>query len=446
MSALWDLQAPSREISSMRNFYDTLETHVRGLKALDILIGADFYWDFVGDKIIRGPPTAVSSKLGYLLSGPVPGRVHGRRSDSTFLLLDSSDEQQSLQRFWTLETLGITDDPQSVKNELTFETYRDSCITREGDRYSAKLPWKQDHAPLPTNYEIAAKRTRNMIRRLESDIRDTYNRIINEQEKRSFIERVPIDDVTVGHYIPHHAVKKDSLTTPIRNSFGHIRFDTANAIKEDIYVDNVLSSINDDATSYLIEVNDIMEQGGFNLRAISTNDATLRTIAQRKGTLHPEMTTNLVGMKWNTVTDEIGYKDKDTKLTDQSDCDTSELHTKREVVKRVASLYDPLGYVSPVHIRAKMLIQEIWKSNLDWDESLPQEIVTNWREIRNDLDHVTDTVLARRYFPDCSSDNNDYKLNCFTDASMEGRGCTTYLVHDLKSSLMMAKKVLLRSK
>ncbi|XP_070541647.1 uncharacterized protein [Ptychodera flava] len=151
------------------------------------------------------------------------------------------------------------------------------------------------------------------------------------------------------------------------------------------------------------------------------------------------MTTNLVGMKWNTVTDEIGYKDKDTKLTDQSDCDTSELHTKREVVKRVASLYDPLGYVSPVHIRAKMLIQEIWKSNLDWDESLPQEIVTNWREIRNDLDHVTDTVLARRYFPDCSSDNNDYELHCFADASMKGYGCATYLVHDSKSSLVMAK-------
>ncbi|XP_070545592.1 uncharacterized protein [Ptychodera flava] len=383
-------------------------THLRGLKlahplsdcpsfVVDILIGADFYWDFVGDKIIRGPPTAVSSKLGYLLSGPVPGRVHGRRSDSTFLLLDSSDEQQSLQRFWTLETLGITDDPQSVKNELTFENYRDSCITREGDRYSAKLPWKQDHAPLPTNYEVAAKRTRNMIRSLEPDIRDTYNRIINEQEKRGFIERVPIDDVTVGNYIPHHAVKKDSLTTPLRvvydcscqadhqspslnqcmeagphmlndlvsillcfrlnrtaissdieKAFLHVGLDaadrqytkflwlsdpadsesdlityqfksvlfgatcspfilnavirthldtfdsdTANAIKEDIYVDNVLSSINGDATSYLIEVNDIMEQGGFNLRAISTNEATLRTIAERKGTFHPEMTTNL---------------------------------------------------------------------------------------------------------------------------------------------------------
>ena len=40
---------------------------------VSLLIGADYYWDFVADDIIRivNGPTAVSSRLGYLLSGPV---------------------------------------------------------------------------------------------------------------------------------------------------------------------------------------------------------------------------------------------------------------------------------------------------------------------------------------------------------------------------------------
>ena len=39
---------------------------------ISLLIGADHYWDIVKDKTIRGNgPTAVESKLGYLLSGPV---------------------------------------------------------------------------------------------------------------------------------------------------------------------------------------------------------------------------------------------------------------------------------------------------------------------------------------------------------------------------------------
>ena len=58
-------------------------SYLRGLKLahpvnaddkfeISLLIGADYYWDIVGDKIIRGNgPTAVSSKIGYLLSGPV---------------------------------------------------------------------------------------------------------------------------------------------------------------------------------------------------------------------------------------------------------------------------------------------------------------------------------------------------------------------------------------
>jgi len=40
---------------------------------ISLLTDVDFYWDFIGDHIIRGDsPTAVSSRLGYLLSGPLP--------------------------------------------------------------------------------------------------------------------------------------------------------------------------------------------------------------------------------------------------------------------------------------------------------------------------------------------------------------------------------------
>ena len=40
---------------------------------IQILIGADYYWKFVQDTIIRGDgPIAQESKLGYLLSGPLP--------------------------------------------------------------------------------------------------------------------------------------------------------------------------------------------------------------------------------------------------------------------------------------------------------------------------------------------------------------------------------------
>ena len=56
--------------------------YLRGLKlahpltgeeifSISLLIGADKYWDIVGNRVIRGDgPTALQSKIGYLLSRP----------------------------------------------------------------------------------------------------------------------------------------------------------------------------------------------------------------------------------------------------------------------------------------------------------------------------------------------------------------------------------------
>ena len=185
---------------------------------IEILIGADYYWDIVGDNVVRGDgPTAVSSRLGYLLSGPLPRNVNPPRpNDSKVLLImtNTKQEEYELQKYWDLESIGIKDDPRSTTRS-EYLTYRDTHLNKEDGRYVAKLPWKSDHPPLPTNRDTAEARIRNMVRKLEPALRETYNCIIEDQLNKGFIEEVTNDDES-GHYIPHHAVKKDSSTTPIR--------------------------------------------------------------------------------------------------------------------------------------------------------------------------------------------------------------------------------------
>ncbi|XP_052256469.1 uncharacterized protein LOC127861830 [Dreissena polymorpha] len=125
-----------------------------------------------------------------------------------------------IERFWKLESIGITPEEEVTSGPKELQTYMDTCIYYKDNQYSLKLPWKEDHPLLPTNYDVAVSRTQNMIKRLRTDpyMFQKYDDIINEQRERGFIETVD-ENLKTGqpvHYIPHHSVRKESLTTPIR--------------------------------------------------------------------------------------------------------------------------------------------------------------------------------------------------------------------------------------
>ncbi|VDH93827.1 Hypothetical predicted protein [Mytilus galloprovincialis] len=145
---------------------------------------------------------------------------------------DLDEEIEEVDRYELEIQIGITkiekfikeaDSDENTKNvqNLMLE-YQNSSITFKENKYVAKLPWKPDHPELPTNEYIARRRTQNVIDRLakDPDMLNLYDKIIKEQEMKDFIEKVPITEIDREHgrihYIPHHPVKKDSNTTPIR--------------------------------------------------------------------------------------------------------------------------------------------------------------------------------------------------------------------------------------
>ena len=103
------------------------------------------------------------------------------------------------------------------------ENYLSSCVTRATDgAYVARFPWRTHHPPLPSNYTVAERRTRQLAKRLATQpkLLQLYHQIIADQEARDFIERVDTSsEYADTHYIPHHAVEKDSPTTPTRIVF-----------------------------------------------------------------------------------------------------------------------------------------------------------------------------------------------------------------------------------
>ena len=72
--------------------------------------------------------------------------------------------------------------------------------------------------------------------------------------------------------------------------------------------------------------------------------------------------------------------------------------TKREVLGQSSRVCDPLGMLSPVTIRSKMLMQCLWKDKYRWDEPLPLSIQQEWTTLAKDLELAMETEMSRQYF------------------------------------------------
>ena len=141
-----------------------------GNEEIDVLIGSDYYWTIVTGEMKKGEsgPVAVSSKLGWLLPGPLNDSATPTDVQSNLIISGKSevnygtrDEEhnlvETLKTFWETETIGIHQPEDTVQSdEFTKHVYR------QEDRYEVTLPWKEEHLPIPKNYESSSNRLRSM--------------------------------------------------------------------------------------------------------------------------------------------------------------------------------------------------------------------------------------------------------------------------------------------
>ncbi len=59
--------------------------------------------------------------------------------------------------------------------------------------------------------------------------------------------------------------------------------------------------------------------------------------------------------------------------------------TKRSIVSQIAELFNPTGLLTPVIVKAKILIQELWIQGTQWDEEAPEDIKNEWLEFSKSL-------------------------------------------------------------
>ena len=203
---------------------------------LDILIGLDYYWNLITrkDAVQVGETVAMKSVFGWILSGNI-GKcsVSSMSSTSAFvsfssqLLCISEVSDTDVQKFWDLETIGITS--KEYKEDIgdkVVKEFKDKINFVNG-RYKVQLPCKDNRVKdsLMSNEYQATERLNKLLVKLDKDkdLEAEYMKVFDEYESLGIIEEVPSEEVSQPgsvYYMPHRpVVRLNSSSTKVLSVF-----------------------------------------------------------------------------------------------------------------------------------------------------------------------------------------------------------------------------------
>ena len=190
-------------------------------------------------------------------------------------------------------------------------------------------------------------------------------------------------------------------------------------IKNDIYMDNVITGANSviEASNLYSQSKTIFNAASMNLREWMTSSVEVN-MAIPPNDCADRKDMKVLGLAWNASKDTLA-------IQDSKHVKENLKVTKRNVLKEIASVYDPLGLLCPVILRGKVLLQNLWKKQLDWDDELDMADQTEWLDVKMDLDCIHQVEIKR-----CirESGESKYHLVCFCDASTVAYASAVYLI------------------
>ncbi|XP_076301933.1 uncharacterized protein LOC143220081 [Lasioglossum baleicum] len=192
-------------------------------------------------------------------------------------------------------------------------------------------------------------------------------------------------------------------------------------LRTNSYVDDILAGGDDidDAEEARRQLTDILTAGGFPLDKWATN--YLSSSSGFVKLLQGHQETGALGLKWRTANDTLSLASPKlvTAAPDQR-------WTKRLVLSETARLFDPLGWLSPITLAAKILLQDLWLSGLSWDESLSAQFSERWKQLRFEMER-TDRITVPRWIGYRAASSDHVELHGFSDASERAYSAAVFI-------------------
>ncbi|XP_063635000.1 uncharacterized protein LOC134805668 [Cydia splendana] len=335
------------------------------------------------------PPTQVESNLFISES------EHTTDTSEGLDLLRQIHEEVRLS--FKLDTLGVTCAPrQNAQDARAVVQLQQSAELRAG-RWHVGLPWKEDHPSMPDSYPSALKRMKGIEKKMTKD--------------SGFAERYR---ERVAHLLQNDYASELSDTQFIKNlnarRFESTMPEAVDAICNSHYVDDYIDSFADEASAIKMvrNINFIHSAGGFEMRNWTSNSVsvlnslpnqTLGTAAVRFKDFkvdQQQQGERTLGLIWYPADDKLTF-DLSLKRIPESIVNGDERPTKRLMLRVIMSIFDILGFLSPFTIQGRIMLQDTWRLNIDWNDYIPDAIYNKWRKWIDLLKVISDIRIPRCY-------------------------------------------------
>ena len=160
--------------------------------------------------------------------------------------------------------------------------------------------------------------------------------------------------------------------------------EAAKTIKDNTYMDDILDSVMYIKFSKRVvsklKVNKDLEDSNTEMNEIKVPQSQTEA--------------KVLGVSWNCKEDVLKHK---FEIEAVKSCLTD--LTKRKILSKIARIYDPIGFVSPFLVRAKIKLQELWEEGVDWDGELPPSIQETWLSYFKEMQQLNGISFERCICP-----------------------------------------------
>ena len=199
-----------------------------------------------------------------------------------------------------------------------------------------------------------------------------------------------------------------------------------NTIHEKFYMDDYLNCFSSEerAIDTIQKVISILSNGGFRLtKWLSNNKNILKSVPPTERSpkivnldLENIPVERALGIIWNPQRDMLRIKGVTKNV----------VLTKRGLLSFISSIYDPVGLIAPVTLEPKLIIQDLWRRQIDWDVQLPDDLKLRWTKWKQTLQFLEDVEIPR-WYGFTNTEFGQVQLHIFADASQYGYGAVVYI-------------------